>query len=120
MQTVESSTNRNIHGVRLGADGSITLTLRVAVRPDESDPEANRDRLSPDQVRELRQLVDNSLCPDVQRAARAVVMYANGSSMEQAVAETPYGVGWLRGLLKAIKQDGVGALATRRYRAARN
>lgn len=77
------------------------------------------EEFSKSQIADLRSLSETADSEDVRRAARALLRYAEGATMKEAVAPTPYGIGWLRGLREDVAEEGVGYLQEREYRAPR-
>jgi len=57
---------------------------------------------------------------EVRRAARALLRWAEGHTRAEAVAPSPYGIGWLRGLREDVTEHGVAYLLERDYRAPRD
>lgn len=71
---------------------------------------------------ETSHLVRKARAPSAERTtnrACALLRYAEGDTMKEAVEAVPYGIGWLRGLRKCVREEGVGGLKSREYRAPR-
>lgn len=95
--------------VRIG----VALTFNELVAPQ-------REAFSKAQVRDLRKLAHAAAAgPDVHLAAGAVLAFASGASYSASARGTPYGPGWVRGLVKAFHEGGVDALRDRPYRRPR-
>lgn len=73
-----------------------------------------------DEVEALRSLAETADERPVRRAALAVLRRVEGATFEQAVEPSPYGIGWLRGILEDIEEQGVEYLKQREYRAPRD
>lgn len=102
--------------------GRVVLRWQVTWGETGSRRAAGGPRLgefSKSQMADLRSLSETAGRKEVRRAARALLRYAEGATMKEAVAPTPYGVGWLRGLREDVAEQGVGYLQEREYRAPR-
>lgn len=100
-------------------DGEVTLKWSVVMDlsgDKRRKGERRTDEFSPTQISDLRSLAETTDRESVRRAARAVVRYAAGETMAEAVASTPYGIGWLRALREDIHENGVEYLLEREYR----
>lgn len=121
-QTAATSTGVSLHGVEVVDGGKVIVTMRVAVA-DPADRRAKRrprSEFSSRQRGELSRLAREHENEDVRRAAGAVLKYARGAPYAECVADTHYGIGWVRGLLEAYRNGGGSALVTRNYRRSPN
>lgn len=116
--TAGYSTSIELTNVEVRPDGKTLVVLRI--KSDESAASSARIRgFSERDVRDLTALAKLDPSPDVRQAATAVLLYAQGASLESCAAGTPYGIGWVRGLLKVVHREGVRSLQGRKYRRSR-
>lgn len=85
----------------------------------EREPKARTQRYTAQEIRDLRALAELDPREEVRQAAAAVLRYGLGETLENSVVGTPYGIGWIRGLLRVVEAHGVEALRTRDYRRAK-
>ncbi|HEX8393849.1 MAG TPA: hypothetical protein VF665_16020 [Longimicrobium sp.] len=67
--------------------------------------------------RDLIAMIDGALNESVAQAAKAVLRYKRGASLQGAVTGTDHSVGWIRSLIDDVRSNGVEALRLRKYRS---
>ena len=117
-ETAAYSTTPELRALEIRPDGRIVAALAVTLHAPNA-ASGTRAGFSAENLRELRMLVESDPRVEVRRAATAILHYALGGTLKASAAGTPYGVGWIRGLLKAIREEGIGALEARSYRQER-
>ena len=120
--TAGSPTEVSLDGVEVNDIGQVVVVIRAsAVDSGDGRPKRKpRPDFSSDERGELSRLARDHDSEDVRRAAGAVLKYARGATYAECVADTDYGIGWIRGLLKAYRYGRVSALVARRYRRSPN
>lgn len=115
IETTDCSTGTDLGRIEVLPDGRILAVLELSMgAPNRSS--SRRSEFSDRDIRDLRAMAEMDPRPEVRQAATAVLCYALGSSLAESATGTPYGIGWVRGLLRAIREDGLQALRTRNYR----
>lgn len=112
------STTPEVTGIVVNSATEVIVSIDIAVTTTDTPMRAQRD-FSSAQIRDLSELAYSSTCPDVQRAATAVLEFARGKSYSDCAEGTPYGEGWVRALITAFRNGGVEALKNRKYRRPR-
>lgn len=120
--TWDCATCRDSPHVDVSSDGRVTLTWQAST--DFSEDRGHRGgsstpTLDSDELDVLRSLAETADEQSVRRAALAVLRRVNGATLQEAVEPTPYGIGWLRGLVDDVEEHGVSYLEEREYRSPR-
>jgi hypothetical protein len=105
--------------VDVDSEGRIVLSYRTLLDLDPPRERTTREGFWGRQTGELRTLAETDDDCDVRRAALALLRYAEGATMKEAVEAVPYGIGWLRGLRECVREEGVAGLKSREYRSPR-
>lgn len=107
-------------GVDIDRDGRITLYCQAELDLAPPDDRTARDDFWEGQLAELRSLAETAEREKVRMAARAVLRFAEGTTMAEAAEPTPHRAGWIRGLRECVREEGVEGLKHRNYRPPRS
>lgn len=100
-------------------DGRIAFHVNHIVRDPSAHAGDLREGFSRSEVAKIRSLAETGGREPVRRAAQALLAFATGKTLKEAVATTPYGMGWLCGIRECYRTEGLDGLRRREYRAPR-